>query len=751
MVPHMPPGPSRGPVPFSRPPAPRQYIAPPNPRKGTSQALIWNFMLPYSSEEGSRNVECCILVPSTDGVGMRKCGATFKHTMGGSTTNLLKHLRKKHPEEARKCLEGSKHSTLYKSKQLDKEEPGKEPSSDKQPADKAAWDSAVDALVKSSEKPEVRSAADRSRAYSLFCAVDLHPYTLSSEPGYQTFLFPGAETVVTASHYDVVIADERRRVAYSVSKLLQAQQAFISNAPFCSLQIDTCKPPGCSNTYAVATVTYVSPAYEVCRVGLDVQSFPTQRLTAAELNTWILRVTEEYFNCLKPDQVFLTCTVGKGEHLKEAAGSLGIPILRCAAELVSSVLTSGMTPSGPPSAKMGVTDLRNRVQEIASYLCQPSRRHPELSALQEALGPQLRALKPTGDPAHHFLYLSMALLRMRSLVVKHFSGEVTFRPKPLSDQEWNKLCEVVAVLEACAEVDRTIRTSKVASLTETMVLLRELREYMNDPTLYLPEPEHDLDEHRIEQRADQLDSALWHMRSTIAAALSEHNVGAPINKHERLAALLDVVHKETLLADNDSLAWEELAMELSETRTRNGSGASDTSSSPCNTDASPSYSPVPGISAEAAGAGSCDKKRKWQGALSLRKEQRRKMVESSIPVSSGSEIDTYKASLKVYWASSGDSDPGLLDWWLERSGGAAEAAPPSTSSTDCKPPVPQMPKLAQIAAQYQSIDASSIQADALLKGVEHRVPQLEATMSSNTIENMLFLRLNRNLVGKQVK
>lgn len=62
---------------------PRQYIGPPRPRKGTAQALIWNFMMPYSSAEGSRNVECCILVPDTDGSGMRKCGATFKHTMGG--------------------------------------------------------------------------------------------------------------------------------------------------------------------------------------------------------------------------------------------------------------------------------------------------------------------------------------------------------------------------------------------------------------------------------------------------------------------------------------------------------------------------------------------------------------------------------------------------------------------------------------------------------------------------------------------
>ena len=62
----------------------RQYLGPPRPRKGTSQALIWNFMLPYSSEDGGRNVECCILVPATDGVGMRKCGATFKHTRGAA-------------------------------------------------------------------------------------------------------------------------------------------------------------------------------------------------------------------------------------------------------------------------------------------------------------------------------------------------------------------------------------------------------------------------------------------------------------------------------------------------------------------------------------------------------------------------------------------------------------------------------------------------------------------------------------------
>jgi hypothetical protein len=69
----------------------RKYLKPPPKRKGAAQALIWNFMLPYSSEDGQRTVECCVLVPCEATGGMRKCGATFKHKMGALHT-VLQHV-----------------------------------------------------------------------------------------------------------------------------------------------------------------------------------------------------------------------------------------------------------------------------------------------------------------------------------------------------------------------------------------------------------------------------------------------------------------------------------------------------------------------------------------------------------------------------------------------------------------------------------------------------------------------------------
>eukprot|EP00951_Prasinocladus_malaysianus_P038219 scaffold417890_cov40-Prasinocladus_malaysianus.AAC.1 len=122
---------------------------------------------------------------------------------GGSTTNLLRHLRKKHPEEARKCLEGSKNSTLYKTMQAelkkalnqkkpeedspaesDKEEKSEPTPKKVKKADREQWNSVVDSLVKTGSEAEINMSLCL-RKLALFCAVDLHPYMCVHEDGFQ--------------------------------------------------------------------------------------------------------------------------------------------------------------------------------------------------------------------------------------------------------------------------------------------------------------------------------------------------------------------------------------------------------------------------------------------------------------------------------------------------------------------------------------------------------------------------------------
>jgi len=676
---------------------------------------------------------------------------------GGSTTNLLKHLRKKHPEEARKCLENSKHSTLYRTLHGSRGESssgGNKPQGPKQ-GTKEEWDTAVKALVKTSSRPETKDKARAIWNYTIFCAVDLHSCSLCDDEGFRKY--HSGEDPVTRSAFETAAADERRKLAERIGKSIRAQREFITEGPLCSLQLDMWDDSGCGSTYAVATATYVTPAFEFKRVGLDVQAFPRESLTAAGVQEWVERFTAEYFGSSSPADVYVACTVGEGRHLPEAVSRLQVPVLACCDRLVNNTVMSGLTPSGPPTAKMGVSELVKRVQEMAGYLVQPSRHHPELAALQEAMGPDMMALVKSAPSPYSFLQLSLALLRVRPLLVKHYnntsSGHALGSPRPraLSDAEWNKLCEAVGVFEACAEVDRNIRSGHVASLTETLMLIRELREYMEEPTLFLPDLQQDTDAHRTEKRADQLDSGMWHVRRTISDSLAEQDLGNPLSRCERLASVLDPLHMDSLLSQEQrEQAWDELQEEYqgiacASSRPEGGrddSGCEDAEDT--NVGSSPmTRSPTSG-------------KRKWQGALSLRKEQRRRQTEANTTQTqqSAAEVEGYKAMIRLVPPAEQGQD--LFEWWLQRS---AAATPESTGRSgasgsgvtgDSRPAglsVPQLPVLAQVAARYHSIDASSIQAGLLLGGMGHRVKGLEQDMHPNSIENMLFLRLNKNLIA----
>ena len=98
-----------------------------------------------------------------------------------------------------------------------------------------------------------------------------------------------------------------------ISKALKAQQSFIAFGPFCSLQVDSWTHDSCDFVYAVASASFITPAFEVQRFGLDVQSFRQGRFTAPAVATWLERITEEYFQTLTPAQVFVSCTIGEGE------------------------------------------------------------------------------------------------------------------------------------------------------------------------------------------------------------------------------------------------------------------------------------------------------------------------------------------------------------------------------------------------------------------------------------------------------
>ena len=381
------------------------------------------------------------------------------------------------------------------------------------------------------------------------------------------------------------------------------------------------------------------------------------------------------------------------------------------------------------------------------------------SIAQEAMGTDFIALRSCchQDPTTPFelLHMSTALLRMRTLINKHFSQQASeacsHRPEPLSDKEWRLLCETVGVLEACAEADRNIRSEELARLAPTLVTLKELKEYMSDETLYVPEPNQDLDAHRVELQAEQLNSELVHLRQCISKALEDSKMGDPVNRHERLCALLDL-HNSNLLLSSEvhSSAWNELRAEFVAFKGKMTPAMTKAMEAEDHAEASHTEqdSTCSGKAEEAA----LGKRKQWQGALSKRKEQRRKMTDPAVTSTKlkEAELDSYKAALQM--SAMSDSDQDVLEWWLERCGAEVASSGASGSGSGAqdieKMSVTQLPVLSHIAAQYNSVDSCSIQAKLLLQDVGFRMSGLERASAANRIENMLFLRLNKQLVGK---
>jgi hypothetical protein len=81
-----------------------------------------------------------------------------------------------------------------------------------------------------------------------------------------------------------------------------------------------------------------------------------------------------------------------------------------------------------------------------------------------------------------FIFLSSLVFyhaQVRPCITEHFrDARPRDGPSPLTDHDWQTMCDAVGVLEACAEVDRTVRSMHFAGLTPALVLVNELQDYL---------------------------------------------------------------------------------------------------------------------------------------------------------------------------------------------------------------------------------------------------------------------------------
>jgi len=618
---------------------------------------------------------------------------------------LLKHLKVKHPEEAKNCLDASKHSGLHRAKRAIAE------------AAESGDQMMFQELGISGMHGPGLSTEAINRKFVLFCAYDLHPWRTVSESGCRLLVgsLPHSSTGswnITAQTFDEALDREHANLVASMQSTLQRQRTFIHFGPCCSMQVDTCSVEGSDQVYAVMSVTFVNPDFQWRRLGLSVKALPRD-YNSSSIESWVVGATAELFGKnILPSMAFLVCTVGNGSHLREAVMNLGVPHLMCSISSLEKAVRAGM--AGAEGAS--VASFTARILKILAPLMEPVGNDELHKSLQRSLASTILETTQTQSLTNVLaLYRRVLAAKPR---MEQFYSEVLPSRQQLGETDWSTLQDAMGVLEACAEVDNGMRTAQVAPLAACASLVQELEQYLGEDTVYVPDLTVDPELHRLEKPAGELQQSVQRMRDIISKHLQTVSPGRMRSKEERLATLLNPCHKHDINKCTDvdfETAWAELK-ELYQ-------GAASA------LHLSSAYLP----SASEDGPEEDGTKRKW-----LSKYKQHKILRPSgdscrtpVPMASDTgEVDYYQQLQSL----DGDTH-NSLGWWAEQG--------TSIGSDSGNPGHPSMVVLPLLAAQYHSIDPASVQASSLFAHVGFRMSGLRATEPLHKIEKMLLLRLNR--------
>jgi hypothetical protein len=656
----------------------------------------------------------------------------------------------KHPEEAKNCLESSKHSGLYKAKRAIAQAA--------ESGDHHMWEElGISAgLLRGSGL----SSAEIARQLVLFCAYDLHPWWVINEPGCRLLLVGmrqhssplGGSLNFTGPMFDSVLQQEHSNAKAAIKAELKRQRSFISLGPCCSVQLDTWASKATSSVYFVMSVTFVNSNFKWRRLGLSVKAFPSD-YTPESIQSWVCDTTAEFFGAeVAPSSAYLICTVGGGQHtLRAAAAKLGIPSLMCSIHSLEKIVKDGLCGGGSKGGPNVVAFTEKILQVLSPLLEPPPKDVPaennddadadaELhQTLQKALAPSM--LDATREKnLTTVLSLFQRVLLSKSQIEKFCASHAARRIPAssgrsnnaaaaalgLTQKDWSTLQDGIGVLEACAEVDNGMRSAQVVPLAACASLLLELQQYLSEELVYVPELSADPDLHRLEKPACDLQESVQVLRTIIADRLKvESSAGRIQSREEVLATLLNPCHKDDLehLADDVDAdeAWAELTGVF-----RSMAGALSQPSS----DATSTGDVV---------AKGDQNKRQLKGSMTERKTRR--TSDSAGPSSAAvtathqrvdvRELDRYRALPSL------DGDQfNSLAWWSEQASAGV--------TSESRHPTAPKAVLPYVAAQYYSIDPSSIQAANLFDRVDYRMAGLQATELPHKLQMMLFLRCNRD-------
>lgn len=653
------------------------------------------------------------MVKGEDG-GMRKCGDTLKHVQGGPTTNLLKHMKSKHPEEARRCLESSKHSQAYRAK-LDAMRSFARPDGSGTTA-AAPPQSRNDAPTTSRQVGETPSDTESwERSCVWMCAVDLRPPKTLTEPGFQLLanrVLGGRPTPRFGDNeYRRGLERECIKTEQALTRLLTEQREFVPFGPCCSLQLDTWElPSGLQNEHLVTvlTATLVSPAFQYRVVGLGVQAFGAKN-GPEDVAAWVrARVAKYWGDGATPADVAMAITVGQGDVLPAAVTLLGVPCLRCLHVFLQHATHASLEESGTGK----LSDFFVRALALSEKLTNARKRAPHARVSIKA---ELKDVNRTVDKLSRLLALpsnfSVDAEALGILLEEEDAG--------LVKADWRRLQDLLGVLEAVCEVDSAILEGQRAAFAAVATQMTELQEYLTEDIVYVPVAHEQEGEelNRLERPVTEVDALVLELRTAVVRHLQDD---LPRDETtERLRALSLMLSPSQRADAQQQLGsdCEMEAMRLLEQEYRKACERMEVKPSPSNGDDREWLK----------------QKRPWRGILDAYKHQK---LEQEGQREVHQEIQMY---LSITEGEQLEVEQDALSWWAEHTQCPDTA---SSMSSDGTP----LPVLSRLAAQYHSLSPCALQASLLMGGMQRRMEELLEVLPWPTVQSMLFLRLNRALL-----
>jgi len=397
-----------------------------------------------------RNVKCCVMVKKSDG-SLQTCGTMLKHAIGGPTTNLLKHLKACHPEEARLCLEKSRHPrakiALKRLNDLSKEQ-----CIQNSGLKRSKRFSSTSSQASSLKTRELRSGYENRSI--IYCSINLRPFQIFDEKLFRSLLKTSKEEVPEGLRQSFGLQESISTLKLHFEEVqCHIQESLVQEG--CTpgkaswvLQLDKWALPEMSLQYILLYVTRVSSSFNVTRYGLAVKAI--SGASSSDMSSATAEIVTEttakfWGGDVKPSEVFHVCIHGQCEDFVAAANELQIPSLPNVTSSLKTLL-------------WGALSGKTKDESLASFVSE-MRRAATVSAVKrdETLAntaPELSGGDHGGFDVIHATWQMLSEVLLRS---EQPGSECVPSTGALVSADLEKLRELVGVFDAFEEVNYTLR------------------------------------------------------------------------------------------------------------------------------------------------------------------------------------------------------------------------------------------------------------------------------------------------------